>query len=268
MLRTTAVLLLIVACTAGLEAGDPPFVPHGAKEMGIAFSASATQGHWSCFNNQALLTGVSGISISASLETRFMLPELSSKALSAVIAGTPVPLGIVATHYGNGDYYRIFTGLCSAVTLTKGISLGVQVDYISEKGAGDYSDVSHVTFEAGMTMILSPSLTGGLHVFNPLKPLNTLPSAISTAIQWRQSDDLLLTLGGSKMSGEPLSVQCGINWEILERLSIRSGYMSSPSSFSFGLGFRTGSLQTDAGFLVNGTTGITSSLSFIWTVRK
>jgi hypothetical protein len=268
MLRFTAVLLLFVACTAGMEAGEPLFVPHGASEMGIAFSATATPGYWSCFNNQALLTGASGISVSTSLETRFLLSGLSSKALGAVIAITPVPLGIVVTHYGNSDYHRMFCGLCSAVTLTKGISLGVQVDYVSEKGAGDYRDVSHITFETGMTFSLSPSLTAGMHVFNPLTPLNSLPSAINAAIQWKHYDDLFLTLGSSKISSEPLSVQCGISWEILDRLVVRSGYMSSPSSFSFGVGFRTGSLQIDAGFLANSVTGITSSVSLTWIVRK
>jgi len=268
MLRIGAVLLFFVAGTVGLDAGQPLFVPHGATEMGVAFSATATPGHWSCFNNQALLTDATGISVSASLENRFLLSGLSSKALSAVIASTPVPLGFVATHYGNGDYYCIFTGLCSAVTLMKGMSLGVQVDYISERSAGDYRDVSNVTFEAGVTLTLSSSLTAGMHLSNPLKPLNSLPSAVDAAIQWRQSDDLILTLGSSKGSREPLSVQCGISWRILDRLTIRSGYMSSPSAFSFGLGVRTGSLQTDAGFLVNSRTGLTSSVSLIWTVRE
>jgi hypothetical protein len=268
MLRFRAVLLLFVAGTVSMEAGEPLFVPHGAPEMGVAFSATATPGHWSCFNNQALLTSASGISVSASLENRFLLSGLSSKALSAVFASTPVPLGFVATHYGNGDYYRIFTGLCSAVTLVKGMSLGVQVDYISEKSAGDYRDVSNVTFETGITLTLTSSLTAGMHLINPLKPLNSLPSSVNAAIQWKQSDDLTLALGSSKASSEPLSVQCGISWKILDRLVIRSGYMSFPSSFSFGLGIRTGSLHTDAGFLVNSRTGMTSSVSLIWTVRE
>jgi len=260
--------LFIVVGTASMEAGEPFFVPHGARETGIAFSATATPGHWSCFNNQALLTSATGVSISASLGNRFLLSDLSSKALSVVIANSPVPLGIVASHYGNGDYYRIFTGLCSAVTIMKGISLGVQVDYISEISAGDYRDVSHITFETGMTMTLSASLTAGLHVSNPVKALNSLPSSINAAVQWKHSDALFLTLESSKTTDEPLSVHCGASWQILDRLALRTGYMSSPSCFSFGIGFRTGSFQTDAGFLVNSATGITSSVSIIWTLSK
>jgi hypothetical protein len=173
----------------------------------------------------------------------------------------------VATHYGNGDYYRLFTGVGSAVRLTDKISMGVQIDYLLEHGAGEYRDVTHVTFETGMTCTLAPSLDLGLHIFNPLTPLNSLPSSIETGLHWRQSDDLFLTLAGSKMTGEPLSVQCGICWSTLNRLTLRCGYMSSPSAFAFGLGCRAGSVIIDTGFLVNAITGITSSLSLAWAIK-
>ncbi|MDZ7636048.1 MAG: hypothetical protein U5L72_17075 [Bacteroidales bacterium] len=267
MLRWNAVLFLFLIAVALLRASEPLYVPHGADAMGMAFAVTATPGHWNCFQNPALLTAASATSFSAGLENRFMMAALSSKAVSAVLAIKPAPLGIVATHYGNADYYRLFTGLGSAVKITDGIALGVQVDYISEHGVGEYRDVSHVTFETGMTCVLSSSLTLGLHLFNPLSPLNTLPSSIEAGLQWSQSDDFTLSAGGSKVSDEPLSVQCGLSWDVLDRLILRSGYMSSPSAFAFGIGFRTGSMQTDAGFLINSVTGVTSSVSIIWTIR-
>ena len=267
MLRWNAVLFLALITVAGLHAGEPLYVPHGAAEAGMAFAVTATPGHWSCFHNQALLTAAPSTSFSAALENRFMMPGLSSKAVSAVIAIKAAPLGFVATHYGNADYYRVFTGLGSAVNITDGIALGVQVDFISEHGIGEYRDVSHVTFETGMICDLSPSLTLGLHLFNPLAPLNTLPSSIEAGLHWRQSDDFLLAIGSSKVSDEPLSLQCGLSWSVLDRLVIRSGYMSSPSAFAFGIGFLAGTLQTDVGFLLNSMTGMTSSVSLTWAIK-
>jgi hypothetical protein len=268
MLRWNAVLLLFFIAAAVLRAGEPVYVPHGAAEMGIAFASSASSGHWSCFHNQALLTSRPGTSAALALETRFMMTPLSSKAVSAVLAGKTLPLGLIFTHYGNGDYYRIFTGMGSAVTLTKGVSLGVQIDYIMEKSAGDYRDVSHITFEAGMTILLSSSLTFGLHLFNPLTPVNTLPSSINAGIEWKQTENLSVVIETSKVTDEPLSVQGGISWDVLDRLTLRTGYMSSPSCFSFGMGYAYGSLQTDVGFMVNSVTGITSSVSFIWNISR
>jgi hypothetical protein len=267
MLRWNAVLVWFFMTAAGLQAGEPLFVPHGAASMGMAFAVTATPDHWSCFNNQALLTAAPSTSFSAALENRFMVPGLSSKAVSAVIAVSPAPLGIVVTHYGNADYYRLFTGVGSAVKVTDGIALGLQVDCITEHGAGEYRDITHVTFETGMTCDLSPSLSLGMHLFNPLTPLNGLPSSIDAALHWRQSNDFMLAIGSSKVTDEPLSVQCGLSWDVLDRLVLRSGYMSSPSAFAFGIGFRMATLQADVGFLMNSMTGVTSSLSFIWTLR-
>ena len=268
MLRWNAVLSLFLITVTGIRAGEPLFVPHGAAEAGMAFAVTASPAHWSCFNNQALMTSASGVGVSAAMETRFMMPELSSLALSAVIATGHVPLGIVITHYGNGDYHRIFTGLAGAVAITGEISVGLQADYITERGVGDYRDISHLTFETGMVCSLSPSLTMGLHLFNPLATFNSLPSSLSAGIQWNSSEDLLLTLCTSKMTGEPLSIQCGMSWRVRGSLTLRSGYMSSPSAFAFGLGWATGSLRTDAGFLINNGTGITSAVSFTWIIGK
>ena len=252
---------------AGLRAGEPLYMPHGAASMGMAFAVTATPGHWNCFNNQALLTAASSTSFSAALENRFMLPGLSSKSVSAVIAVSPAPLGIVATHYGNGDWYRLFAGAGSAVKITSEMALGLQVDCITEHGAGEYRDLTHVTFETGITYDLSPSLSMGVHLFNPLTPLNGLPSSVEAGMHWRQSDVFILSLSGSKMTDEPLSVQCGVSWRLYDRLVIRSGYMTSPSAFAFGVGIRSGPVQSDAGFLMNAMTGMTSSISFIWTLR-
>jgi len=267
MLRWNAVLVSLFMASAGLQAGEPLYVPHGADAMGMAFAVTATPGHWSCFHNQALLAASPATSFSAAFENRFMMPALSSKAASAVIVMRPAPLGIVVTHYGNADYNRLFTGLASGVKITEAIALGVQVDFISERGIGEYRDESHVTFETGMTCLLSSSLSLGLHLFNPLSPVNKLPASVETGLQWRQSDDFLLTVGGAKVSEEPLSVQCGLSWSVHNRLILRSGYMSSPSAFTFGIGFKAGLMQTDAGFLVSSMTGVTSSVSIVWTIR-
>ncbi len=267
MLRWNAVLLLLFCHAAGLNAGEPLFVPHGAGAMGMAFSVTATPGHWNCFHNQALLATVPSSGFSVGLENRFMIPALSSKAVSGILACRPAPLALVATHYGNADYFRIFTGLGSAVKISNSISLGVQVDYISERGAGEYRDVSHVTFETGVTCLIPPALTVGVHLFNPLAPMNTLPSSIDAGLNWTQSEGLFLTLTGSKASNEPLSVQCGISWDVMQRLTLRTGYMSSPSAFAFGIGFKSGSLQADTGFLLNSMTGVTSSVSITWLIK-
>lgn len=267
MLRWNAVLMVLFLATAGLRAGKPPCTPHGAAEAGLAFSVTATPGHWSSFNNQALLTKAASSSFSVSFTSLYTMPGLTSKAASIILSAEPAPLGVIVSHYGNGDYYRLFAGIGSAVKIAGGVSLGLQADYLLEHGVGEYRDIAHLTFETGLVCSLGSPLDFGIHIFNPLGPLNSLPSSIDAGLCWRESDDLFLNLSCSAMTGEPLSLQCGMSWKTNGKLTLRCGYMSSPSAFAFGAGIVMGAITLDSGCLLNGMTGITSSISLIWRLR-
>ena len=268
MLQRCAVLWLFSLFTGYLHAGEPLFVPHGAGQAGMAFACTASSGHWNSFHNQALMAGCSDVTAGLSFESRFMMAGMSSKAVSLVIPGDPAPLGIIATHFGNGQYSSIFAGVGSALNVSDGLSLGLQADLIAETGIGDYRNVYHATFEAGLAARLSPSLTLGFHLFNPLTAVNNLPSSISAGVSWSPAPDLMIACDASKMTDEPLSLNGGVSWQPLQKLEFRTGYMSSPSSFAFGAGYTSARLQYDIGFLINSLTGVTSSLSITWTIKK
>ena len=268
MLQRCAVVWLFCFITGWLYAGEPLFVSHGAGQAGMAYSTVASAGHWNSFHNQALMAGYSDITAGLSLESRFMLKEMSSKAISLVIPGRSAPLGIIASHFGNGQYSVTFAGIGSAITVSDGLAVGIQADIIAETGVGDYRDVYHSVFEAGMAARVTPELTLGLHIFNPLTTLNTLPSSLRAGISWSPGTELMLACEASKMTDEPLSLNGGVSWQLLRKLVLRTGYMSSPASFAFGAGFTSGNVQTDIGFLVNNMTGVTSSVSFTWTIKK
>ena len=49
MLRCIAVVLLFVEAAAGINAGEPVYVPHGAGELGMAFASSSFPGSLELF---------------------------------------------------------------------------------------------------------------------------------------------------------------------------------------------------------------------------
>ncbi len=267
MLRLSAVVLLLCFITAGLHAGDPLFVPYGADKTGMAFASVASPDHWASFHNQALMTGCTGFSAGLSLESKFMVAEMSSNAISVIVPGGPTPLGFIASHFGNRQYSLFFTGIGSAVRLTDDISLGIQADYIYQNGIDAYKDVSHITFETGLFIRINSQLCAGLHTVNPITTLNSLSSSLRSGISWTPSADFLLSVEASKVSHEPLSVHGGLSWIMKEKLALRAGYMSSPSSVAFGVGFISGSVRTDLGFLFNNLTGVTSSVSITFSAH-
>lgn len=234
----------------------------------MSYACVASTGHWCSFHNQAALPYNSSFSLGTSVESRYMMSAMSLKSITCVIPGRPAPLGLMVSHYGNNQYSVIAGGVSSAVIITEGLSLGVQADIISEHGAGDYRDVTHVTFEGGMLGRLSPSLTAGFHIFNPLSELNDLPSAVRAGLSWQPDDSFTMALEAMKTTSEPLSLHAGLAWHMPRVLILRAGYSSGPSSFSFGVGFFSGTINVDTGFAVNSYTGITPSLSLLWIPGK
>jgi hypothetical protein len=260
--------MVLLFVSSVIYAGDPVFSRFGAGEAAMAYSCVASQDRWSAFHNQASLAYCSSFSLATSLESRFMMTEMSTKALSVIIPGKHAPLGIIATHYGNGQYALITGGLASAVILTDGLSMGVQADIITEHCAGRYKDLSHVTFETGVLARVSHEVLLGVHLFNPLSRFNTLQSSLRTGISWSPDKNILLALEAVKSSGEPLSFHSGFSWNMPGAIILRAGYSTSPSCFAFGAGFSSGIISVDTGFIINTETGVTPSISFLWKPEK
>lgn len=263
MLRFNAVVLIIMLSSSRLIAGEPPFVPFGADNAAMTFASVAGEGHWSAFHNQALMPLRTTFSAGIAFESRFMTTAMSSKGLSVIIPGNKAPMGLIMSHFGNAQYSRLYAGLGSAVRLSDGLFAGAQADLVYIRGAGEYLDACQIAFEAGMAALITPELTLGFHIMNPFPSLNSLSSSVNTGLSWKASDELRLSAELSKVICEPLSVHTGICWAPGGRLAIRAGYMSSPSSISFGLGIITGNVIADIGFIMNEMTGLTSTISMV-----
>jgi hypothetical protein len=264
MLLRIAEVVFFFSISATLHAGDPFYSRFSAGEAGMAYACVSSPGHWNAFHNQAVLPYCNNFSIGSSVEARYMMMEMSSKAITCIIPGKSAPLGLMLTHYGNRQYSVITGGIGSAVILTTGLSLGVQVDFISEHCAGMYADMTYVTFEAGILAKISSHLTFGLHVFNPLAGINSLPSSLSIGLSWEPDKNFIIALDAVKLSDEAVSLRSGVKWILPKGITLCTGYGTYPSSFAFGTGFSSGRLSIDTGFIMNTDTGVTPSVSFLW----
>ncbi len=261
-------MVLFLLLSSIVRAGDPVFSRFGAGEAAMAYSCVASTDRWSVFHNQASMTFCNSFTAGISVESRFMMTEMSTRALGIVIPGRHAPLGIISTWYGNDQYSVITGGLGSAVKITDGLSLGVQADIISEHCAGQYRDFTHLTFETGLLARISPEVTFGVHLFNPLRQLNNLQSSMQTGISWSPDKNLLFAAEAVMSSNEALSLHTGLSWSVPGAVVLRAGYSTSPSCFAFGAGFSLAAVSLDTGFLVNNSTGVTPSVSLLWKARK
>jgi hypothetical protein len=254
-----------------VSAGDPLFKICGAREAGMGNVMPFADSFWSLFQNQGLAASVRSVSAGVNYENRFFLSELSTRSVAlAVPAGKATVAGLYS-HFGYADYKREMVAVACGLPLSDRISAGIQIDYFNERTYGEYSAWHSVTCEAGIVIEATENLSVGIQVFNPVPNSirkNELPSQLRLDISGRLSSSLCAGAGIEMSTGGIPCLSTGMEYNIYERLSVRGGFRSEYTSFSFGVGYMIGNAVMDIAFYSHEKLGISSAISLIFKLKK
>jgi hypothetical protein len=252
------------------SAGDPFRPSAGAGEAGMGFACVMKDGFWSSFHNQALLPYNKSFSAGFSYEDRFGIMQLSTRTAAVVVPAGKAFLSGFYSHFGYADFKRDMAGLGCGLKLSGNLYSGVQIDYLSERSQGEYKNVSAVTFEAGMLILLSQNTSLGIHVFNPLPNSlrkKDLPSSLRIGAGTKFNDLLFAGAEAELSSGNRPVLRTGFEYEAFRKIWLRGGFSTENTSFSFGAGFMTKIAKIDIGFMTHEKLGITSEISVIFKIK-
>ena len=227
-------------------------------------------GFWPSFQNQALLAHHKSISAGIIFESRFNISELGTRAAGVIIPAGRTSLGIVYSYFGYSQFRRETGGVACGLKLSENLSAGIQVDYFSEKAAGEYENIQSLTYEAGLLFKPKENITAGVHVFNPVPNSlrrSFLPSSLRAGAGIELSRVLFAGAEAEMSSGKDLILRTGFEYEAVKNLWLRGGFSSENTSFTFGLGYSLGSLKLDLAFATHEKLGITSSVSLVFKIK-
>jgi hypothetical protein len=247
-------------------AANPFHFALGAREAGMGNTCIMNYDFWSSFNNQAGLALYKGLAAGINYENRFGIKELGTKTAGVIIPAGGSSLGLIYSNYGNSDLKKHFAGLACGLKLTEKITAGIQIDYISEKTSDDYLNNSFLTYEAGILIQPSANTRIGLYIFNPVP--NSLrkyfmPSEIRLGAGYNISQVVFVGIEIEKCTGNNIVFRSGFEYEPLNNLVMRGGFISNTGSLSFGLGYKTNLITTDIAFVTHERLGVTSSISIV-----
>ncbi len=234
-----SVSLLIFFSSLAASGEDPYRLSAGAGEAGKAFVCIIKDGFWSSFHNQAILAGNNSFSIGFNYENRFNISELGTRSVAMIIPGGKTSVGVIYSNFGYTDFKREMTGLACGIKLTNKIAAGLQVDYFSERTAGEYSNIKSITCEIGLIVTPSENTKIGFHLFNPVPNSlrkTFLPTSLRIGAGTNLNKLLFTGIEAEMYSGSNLIFRIGFEYEVAKKLRMRGGFCSDNNSFSFGLG--------------------------------
>lgn len=265
-------VLLLLSINSFVASAQPYYRPAaGARETGMAQASVVHKGFWSSFHNQALLSGFGTVSAGFNYENRFGIKELGTRSAALIIPAGFASLGAIYSGFGYPDFKREMIGIGCGLPITEKISAGIQIDYLSERTAGEYLNNKFITCEAGLIITASNDLIFGFHIFNPVP--NSLrefdmPAGIRAGLGTKLNSSLFAAAEVEMYSGTKPGLNTGMEYEAAKNFMLRAGYRSLTSSFSFGLGYIAGPGKVDIAFLTHERLGITSSLSIIFEIKQ
>lgn len=269
-LHKIAVSFIVTFFTIAASGGIPVNLHTGAGEAGMSYASVTGNGFWSAFHNQALLGLNRQTAVAVNYENRFGLAQLSTSSIAARMPAGSATLGAIWSHTGSRDYSWSEAGAACGLKLSEKLLAGVQIDLLTQKSAGEYSDNRALTFETGILLQVSENTYAGIHLFNPIPNSirsKTMPSAIRAGAGTWFNKAFFAAAEAELATGGIPEFRTGFQYEILKSFQIRGGYCSSNNSFSFGMGWTFKGSKADIAFITHDKLGVSSCFSLIFAIR-
>ncbi|MBI5914718.1 MAG: hypothetical protein HY842_05030 [Bacteroidetes bacterium] len=243
-----------------------------ASGAGMGNATVAMRNPASIFTNQAGLAGLQHLALTATAERRFLLSELQSASVGAVLPTRSGTFGISAQTFGFEGFLQQKIGLACARKLWESLFAGVQFDYFQTR-IPEYGSKNTVTFEAGIQAVIAKGLVIGAHVFNPapieLADGENLPAIFRLGLAWQASEKVTLATEIEKDIDFPYRWKSGLEYRPGSSIFLRTGFATDPSTFHLGVGFAFGNgLQADMASSFHQTLGLTPSAGVVYQKRK
>jgi hypothetical protein len=238
----------------------------GARSGAMGNASVTLYDVWSAFNNQAGLGFVKKIGIGTNYEQRFLLSQLSAKALAFALPVKGGTFGLSYSSFGYSAYAESKYGLAFGKAFGENISAGIQLDYLTTHIAEDYGKKGMLAAEAGLQFRLLKKLTLGVHAYNLTRTRlagynnERVPTVMRLGLNYKFSDKVFIALETEKDMDRKAVFKAGAEYKVVKEFYIRAGISSNPSLSCFGFGLDLKGFRLDVTATYHSVLGLTPQL--------
>ncbi len=245
----------------------------GGEASAYAGAGTGIQGVWGSQYNQAGLAGVEGLEVGVFLENRFLVAEMANGG--GAIAH-PLGNGVLAFSFNTFGYSAYHTGkygLAYAKKLGEKLNLGVQIDYRSAVIGEGYGKSSTFMIEGGFQYNLTDQLMMTGHVSNPsrakLSEYNNerIPTMLKGGVKYDFSEKVFLVAELWKDIDSKEQFRAGVEYRMVEFLTLRGGMGTNPSLVSFGFSLNWKNTHVDFASSYHTVLGFSPSISLSYRAK-
>ncbi len=262
--HTPFILFCLFSFTAGAQIG---YSDAGGRTNSMGNAGVTLQDVYSAQNNQAGLAFIEMITVGISTENYFLVDG----GINAHYGVFALPIkdqgvfGVSLNYVGDNTFNQSKIGIGYGRKLAENVSIGLQLEYVGTKTIEAGSGAAF-TFDIGILYKPAKSLTIGAKAFNPIR-VNTgldyaeeLPALINVGLAYQPSEKIMMCAEGELNINDDLRAKFGIEYHIVEQLYLRSGYISNPSMYTFGIGVKIKELKIDISSQFHQQLGMTPGL--------
>ncbi len=225
-----------------------------AKLFALSNCNIASSGVWSLYGNQAALSSLKKLNAGLNYYNKYNLDELNSISAIVAMPVSDVVYGLSLYRYGFSVYNENRVSLTGAKLVSPYLSVGVQLDYNFVSANHQNYNSESISSQIGVLWIPSKIFKIGLHVNNPLR--NSILSdtklknstITSLGLSYSPNDEVSLYYEIDKNFEILFNNKIGIQYTLLKSLSLRTGFMTLPKSYSVGLGYRLREFSIDVAY--------------------
>lgn len=263
--KNISVLFLFLQFATGIFAQQNP----GAKSISLANADVAL-----CNDAFSLFTNPSGLAQMNWIEggifyspSPFGVKELSNTFFAASIPTEYGSLGFGVTTYGFELYKENKFVLAYSNRYAKNFFYGVSLS-LNHLSIKNYGKDNAFTFSLGALYYISPDLrfafaADNLNKASWGKEKNQIPTAYRSGISYDVLQNVSLNVAVESEVGFNPSLQCGINYDINEYFSLRSGFSNEPTKYSAGFGVQYSQFEIDYAIFTHQELGLTHQFTVL-----
>ena len=266
-------VLWLIALPFFVTAQNGRTIASGARGAAMSNTSVTFQDVFALTKNQAGIAFLQQASVGILAEQRFLSNDIRHIGFVAALPSDFGSFGLLVQHFGFDTYNEQKVGLAYSRKLFEKVALGAQFDYLNTR-ISEYGSQGVLTFEAGLQAEILEGFWLGAAVFNPIRTqvqdsigvINT--TAFNFGAAYLFSNKITVAAEVEKDFQTPAIVSIGLDYQLIERVSLRVGISSVMASSSFGVGVRLQNIYLDFAATYHQVLGFSPTFSMHYTFDK